>query len=373
MRALGGVASAAVAGASFPAESLAGEVGARITRAVTTSDLGISVRTSVVKGAQMADRIDGQWEKFSDKYGLGSERSKPRGKERVVPDPLPLNTEAARKILDVSDDVFLKLMPSLARQNLDSRIEKIASSAKASFERSGVVFSVGNGEGVVAPKDLLQFRSAAQFNFVVYAHFKAYSELILEMGASIDFGRFRTDFEKNVGRGLIESLQLVGDERKVPATQQEQEPSVVLKNQIVAALEQTDALAGKTRELGLVANIDRNNVESMDDLQDFVEDALADLVITVSIDGDVTLQSQILLQEQGYRLYPNFNRFVLTEIFRDAIQTNQQPLSSKTMKSRKDDDDIHKVSVIDYYFDTSYSSDPEKFEVRQVMLNISIE
>ena len=54
--------------------SFAGEVGAKITKAVTTSDLGISVRTSVVRGAQMMDKLDGKWEKFSDDNGLGAER-----------------------------------------------------------------------------------------------------------------------------------------------------------------------------------------------------------------------------------------------------------------------------------------------------------
>ena len=53
-------------GVSGPSVANAGEVGARITKAVTTSDLGISVRTSVVKGAQLADKIDGQWEKRSE-------------------------------------------------------------------------------------------------------------------------------------------------------------------------------------------------------------------------------------------------------------------------------------------------------------------
>ena len=87
-----------------PSAALAGEVGARITKAVTTSDLGISVRTSVVKGAQMMDKVDGQWERFSDKYGLGAERSK-QGKRptpKVIPELLPLDTASAIKLLEIS-------------------------------------------------------------------------------------------------------------------------------------------------------------------------------------------------------------------------------------------------------------------------------
>lgn len=48
-----------------PQAASAGEVGARITRAVTQSDLGVSVRRSVVKGAQVIDSLDGKWEQFS--------------------------------------------------------------------------------------------------------------------------------------------------------------------------------------------------------------------------------------------------------------------------------------------------------------------
>lgn len=77
----------------------ASELGAMITKAVTTSDLGISVRKSVVKGAQMMDRIDGQWEKFSDDYGLGAARLSQGGRPqpRNIPPLKPLNVEMAKK------------------------------------------------------------------------------------------------------------------------------------------------------------------------------------------------------------------------------------------------------------------------------------
>ena len=36
------------------------------------------VRTSVVRGAQLIDKVDGKWERFSDDLGLGSERNQPK-------------------------------------------------------------------------------------------------------------------------------------------------------------------------------------------------------------------------------------------------------------------------------------------------------
>ena len=99
------VTSVVVGGA--PQISSAGEVGARLNAAVTQSDLGVSVRRSVVRGAQVMDKLDGQWEKFSDEFGLGAERSKrdARPKPKEIPDLLPLNQNVATEILNAADMV----------------------------------------------------------------------------------------------------------------------------------------------------------------------------------------------------------------------------------------------------------------------------
>lgn len=53
------------------------------------------------------DKIDGQWEQFSDKFGLGAARKQQEGKPapKVIPDAQPLDTELASKILETSDRV----------------------------------------------------------------------------------------------------------------------------------------------------------------------------------------------------------------------------------------------------------------------------
>jgi hypothetical protein len=85
-------------------------VGARINAAITKSELGIAVRESVVRGAQVMDKVDGQWEQFSDKFGLGSARSKQDKKPtlQVIPDPLLLDTEIAKRLFDITDQVRRK-------------------------------------------------------------------------------------------------------------------------------------------------------------------------------------------------------------------------------------------------------------------------
>jgi uncharacterized protein (DUF58 family) len=91
----------------LPSPSYAGEVGTRINAAITKSELGVAVRESVVRGAQVMDKIDGQWEQFSDKFGLGSARSKQDKKPtpKVIPDPLPLDTAIAKRLVEITDQV----------------------------------------------------------------------------------------------------------------------------------------------------------------------------------------------------------------------------------------------------------------------------
>ncbi len=316
-----------------PAISDAGEIGAQITKAVTTSDLGLSVRTSVVKGAQVMDQLDGKWEKFSDRFGLGSERSKQgsRPQPKVIPDPLPLSVTTAQSILEASDRVFCTVT-GITTADLQTRVEKVANLVKVTFERAGIVLSGSS---------ILQFESAPQFNFVVYSHFKAYSELIMDR--SISFGSFRTDFEKQLGKELAslvlgkDSLSKSGDKRA----------------RLQVALESVDKFLSVWKQKGLVAFTERTAIDD-DQISDWLDDS-ADLEFNIALDGDITLNSQVLLQEQGFRLYPNFCRYAITYLL-DQVSPSDL-----------------KISAMDYYFDTDYSSDPDKFEVKEVLLSVQLE
>lgn len=45
---------------------------------VAMNDVTRQIRTSVVRGAQLIDKVDGQWERFSDNLGLGRKRNLPK-------------------------------------------------------------------------------------------------------------------------------------------------------------------------------------------------------------------------------------------------------------------------------------------------------
>jgi hypothetical protein len=331
------VALAGFSGLSMmPSSSSAGEVGTMMNKAVTTSDLGIAVRTQVVKGAQVMDKLDGSWEKLSDRFNLGSERSKEIGNrpvKKVIPDPLPLDVATAKSILDTSDSVFSSVT-GISGRDLQQQIEKVAKLVKPSFERSGLSLD-----------DPLTFKNGPQFNFASYVHFKAYTDLILER--KIAFGLFRSKFEPQVGERLV-ALLLPGFSR--PEVVKSRSPEENRRRVGTTALDAADRLSQIIVAKGLVAAIDRSKIEK-DDFDDWVED-LSDLQFSVALDGDITLQSQILLQEQGFRLYPNFARFAIAYLMQ---QDGQQ------------------LSVMDYYFDTDYNSDPDKFEVKEVLLNVVLE
>ena len=335
--------AAGFVGASIPLPSLAGEVGAKITKAVTTSDLGISVRTSVVKGAQVMDQIDGEWEKFSDKYGLGSERSKAgsRPKPKKIPDPKPLDVSLAKQLLEISDQAFCN-QSGISSSTLANQIEKVANLVKISFERSGLVVNADNA---------LLFETRRQFNFVTYCHFKAYSDLILEQ-KNIEFGSFRSKFEQQIGQ-QITSLILPNKYNNNKRPADPNPPEDVKKELLENALSAIDELGTIFQDKGLVALVERSSVND-DQIYDWIDDT-SNLEFTVAADLDATLESQMLLQEQGFRLYPSFARYAIAYILNQVSPADQ------------------KISVMDYYFDTDYNSDPDKFEVKEILLSVIME
>ena len=322
----------------------AGEVGAKITKAVTTSDLGISVRTSVVKGAQLMDSIDGKWERFSDNFGLGAERSKQVGrpKPKAIPPLQKLNVGMAQRLLDLSDQAFLKSIgPTISASQLQQEIDTVARLVQVSFERSGVEFPTDGAS-------LLQFDNAAQFNFATYVHYKAYSNIILnQKDGGKSFNAIRSDFERAMGQALLDEWKL-----KASNTNRDASSSLSALNQ------QTHQLATILVDNGLAAAIEEPTVNA-DDWEDVVAGDLAELNWNVAVDGDATLNAQILLQEQGFRLYPNFARHALQQVVQESLTSAQAKAT--------------KVSVMDYYFDTDYNSDPDKFEVKEVLLGVSVE
>ena len=105
---------------------------------------------------------------------------------------------------------------------------------------------------------------------------------------------------------------------------------------------------------GFIASGERSYI-SQDQLDDWI-DGIGACTFTIALDGDATLQGQILLQEQGFRLFPNFSKFMIAALVRKVFQASSQS-----------------VSIEEYYMDTNYNSDPDLFDAKQVLLNVIIE
>ncbi len=127
-----------------------------------------------------------------------------------------------------------------------------------------------------------------------------------------------------------------------------------LTNGITTGLKFTDEIMNNLVSNGFVALAEYNEIDS-ETLNDWTED-LTSIELSIPLDADVTLGSQMLLQEQGFRVYPDFGRFIITSALQKSFKSTNQNISSD-----------------EYYMDTNYSSDPDLFEVKQVLLNIVID
>ena len=204
-----------------------------------------------------------------------------------------------------------------------------------------------------------------QFNYEAYTRFKAYNDILIEQ--NVVFPPFYAEFQSLVGSRLIE---LIG-------TSQQSAPLALSSRQIEDKLQDafktTDVISTLLIENGFISSWERS-VPSPEDLEDFTEPYFApngdnfsvtsDLQFTLALVGDVTLRSQILLQELGYRLYPSFGRW--------ALQQSLQACFAGTEGNNKKKEDVV-VIIDDYYMDTAYNSNPELFEVKQIMLNIVLQ
>ena len=110
------------------------------------------------------------------------------------------------------------------------------------------------------------------------------------------------------------------------AMQQQQYHSGLASSSLAQSLKNTlsvtDNIATLLQTKGLIASWERS-LPLDDTIDDFVDDNnnedsaiisnTMDLTYSLALNGDITLNSQLLLQELGYRLYPSFGRWMVNE------------------------------------------------------------
>ena len=172
----------------------------------------------------------------------------------------------------------------------------------------------------------------------------------------MDFIAFRKKFEKKIGEAFANIVlgKNGNSESNIETIATHDTETKLLTQKLIVSLVKIDEIISRVRETGLVALADRNIIEE-EQIQDWANN-LSDLQFTVSLSKDATQSAQILLQEQGYRLYPDLIRFGIAYVLKTELEAASQT-----------------VVTDEYYMDTDYNSDPDKFSVKEVLLNIVIE
>jgi hypothetical protein len=253
-----------------------------------------------------------------------------------------LNNDVARFVISSSDEAFLESLGSTIASSVDfqSQVKKVDNLVRKSFERSGLDLSEGDTAEM----------TAQQFNYYCYIHYKAMCDILIEN--KLPFNRKK--FENILGEKLIPFFAPSAKEllSSIPNNKSKESQT----KGIDVGLQLTDEIIKNLVAFGFCALAERNEIEKEEGrITDWVED-LVDLELSVPLDGDVTLNSQVLLQEQGFRIYPDFGRFVITSALQKSLSNTKQTVTSD-----------------EYYMDTGYSSDPSLFEVKQVLINIVID
>jgi hypothetical protein len=234
----------------------------------------------------------------------------------------------------------------LSEKVLLSRIDDVKSLVKKSF----------------FPSPDNKATSQEEYNYEIYTHFKTYNDILIEQ--KLSFPPFMAQFRRDIGEHLLELITPL----QPPPSSSDQ-----IQNQLQSALDITDMMGAFWMDNGFITSWERS-VPSKEDVEDFVEPFVApsgdnfsttsDLKFTLALMGDVTLQSQLLLQELGYRLYPSFERWALEQQLIACFRRNNN--------NSGDRDDVT-IAIDDYYMDTAYNSNPDLFEVKQVLLNIVLQ
>ena len=151
-----------------------------------------------------------------------------------------------------------------------------------------------------------------EFNFDCYIHFRVYNEILNKR--EVIFQPFWKEYERTIGTSILQYYAMQEQYPRLLIAQQSSSSSSIAQC-LINALSVTDAIATLLQTKGLITSWERS-IPLEDDIEDFVdEDCVTsmDLTYSLAMNGDITLNSQLLLQELGYRLYPSFGRWMVNE------------------------------------------------------------
>ena len=295
---------------------------------VTNSDIGVATRQATVRGAQLADKLDEKWERFSDSlrdkekcdentnrrlFDNGFRKDGTRIGNPVLGalcNPVPLkdfDENLARKILQCSENVALRMKNDGYDGNnggnkaaLKGSINEIQALVGPAFQRAA---EIKNKE----PDTSEQTQKRLLFNEEVYVKTRAFSRFLLQDNLPVAKQKdLANKYELEWGRqllnsnteGILDSLSYAKANRVSfvsPFPKLSPEEINDLNYNEDAMFDALGAISVALRTLqdgGLIGNW-----EISIPVDDFGE------VVTIAVDDDITLGAQLLLREQQQKKY----------------------------------------------------------------------
>jgi len=327
--------------------------------AITQSELGKSIRYGTVKGAQIIDKLDEGWERFSDSlrdknkcdpvtnrrlFDNGVRRDGTRVGDPVLGalcDPVPLRAfddSLAQTLRALGDQTALQEL-GVEQETLNLMKQQVRDLVGPSFTRAQNKPSSHVGS---EQTDALKRQN---FNFNLYCDIRAYSQIKEKQGASrTEMRRFAKSFETAWGKKLRTSLAPFATKKDfrtpLPMQLPDYEHQGILNYDAYTMLNSLGVLSASLEKLQAGGIVGQWEIIIPDDNDGEV--------VTVAVDDDTTIPCQVLLQEQGKPLSGS----IVTALARAVLEESQ---ISYTLES---------------YFIDPTTTRQEEYNPTQLLLNL---
>ena len=314
---------------------------------VTSSKFGQLFRKKAIQGARVVDRLDEKWGRFSD--GLRDEGKCDEETGRRIFDngfrkdgtrvgnpvlgslcsPIELKTlneSAVNNILLAAKKIAIEVNPSLTNNSLNDGIKNVSDRVMSSFQSQLMDRSKTPDE-----------RNRAEFNFKIYCLMRTFQGM----------GCTNETFEVRWGDALVKYL--LNNDENLPTLEGNRTLLRIgrgltdddVSPQLVTSLEALGSCLDELRKYGIIGRAEINVPESS-----------YGNVIIVAVDDDITIGSQVLLQEQsrtGFHLRGSIVTALCISLIDQTVYTYG----------------------IDVFFSDPSSTDQNTFNPNQLLVNIS--
>lgn len=307
---------------------------------ITDSSIGKAVRKSTIQGARIMDNLDEKWERFSDSlrdekkcdentgrrlYDNGFRKDGTRVGNPVLGalcNPVvlgPFNQEFGNKVLDDGLNSAVQVIDgnSMVEKNsagelqsnkrmLQNTVESVERLVQPSFERSIAKIDESN----------LDERQRQLYNFATYSNIKAINDLLISTSttassSSSSFSTLSKKFYLSWGNALSSNLAPNANRNDYsspfPEMKDEFEDYDYNKNDLLDSLGILNVALKEMQRNGLIGYF-----EISIPYDDYGS------VVTIAVDDDITLGSQVLLREQGSRMNGSYVEALVRSVMEKA-------------------------------------------------------